>query len=66
MKRREAPNARPSLDVYKRQQEDCRVRIFCMNPANQIQARIAHGISAIYFSATQMCIRDRSSRIYAS
>ncbi len=37
---------------YAASQEDCRVRIFCMNPANQIQARIAHGISAIYFSAT--------------
>ncbi len=30
---------------YAASQEDCRVRIFCMNPANQIQARIAHGIS---------------------
>lgn len=36
------------------QQEDgfCHVRIFCMNPANQIQERLSYGNSAIYFSAT--------------
>lgn len=36
----------------RREGDDLHVRIYCMNPAHQIQARIAHGISAVYFSAT--------------
>lgn len=37
---------------YEQVDQLCHIRIYCMNPAHQIQERIAHGISTIYFSAT--------------
>lgn len=37
---------------YHLEEDHCHVRIYCMNPANQIQERLSYGESVIYFSAT--------------
>lgn len=37
---------------YQEEEDGCHVRMYCMNPANQIQERISHGIATVYFSAT--------------